>query len=40
MENGNISLLAAKGNENGKLPFVCCKQKRKTEIGRQTINGN
>jgi hypothetical protein len=32
-ENGNFRLFAANGkNGNGKLPFVCCKRKRKTKV--------
>jgi hypothetical protein len=31
-ENGNFPLLAANGNGNDKLPFVCCKQKWKMEV--------
>ncbi len=31
-ENGNFHLLLQTENENGKLPFVCCKRKRKTEV--------
>jgi hypothetical protein len=29
-ENGNFRLFAANGT--GKLPFVCCQRKQKTEV--------